>query len=207
MSKSQRHVVQVNVPVPPPDPRPFVPAITLPSGRETSFLALHDAVLGVPMHWVANQPVPHCKEREWCAGCRMGQTPRWEGFIGVISLRTMNRFILKIPAAAFRESGQFRDRSDAGHLAGTVFTSWRFGATNSRTNPAVIELVEHDLPVPKMRAFPLMAALSRWWRMETLDVLEFIKRPEDAGVVLAKEFAEFAARLKAQASKGKGAQT
>jgi hypothetical protein len=193
----QRRRVEFDVPSPPPDPRPYVPAISLPGNRETAFLALHASACGFLMHWVNNQHVPHCREHEWCAGCKMGQTARWEGYLGVISLNTMNRFILRIPCAAFRESGLFRDKSDAGQLAGTVFTSFRFGSTRSRTNPAVIELVEQAVPMPRGNPFPLLAALARYWRMETLDVLDQVKRPEDAEVVLATEFVRYAKRVNA----------
>lgn len=187
MGKSKGHVVQCNVPVPPPDPRPYVPAISLPGSRETAFLALHASVCGFLMHWVNNQPVPHPRDREWCAGCKIGQTPRWTGFVGVISLNTMNRFILGVPVAAFRESGEFRERSDAGHLAGTVFTSWRFGASKQKTNPAVIEIIKDGPPCPKMNPFPLFAALSRWWRMETLTAIDQVQRPEDATTYLTEQ--------------------
>lgn len=197
--------VEVGVPVPPPDPRPYVPLITLPASRETAFLALHASVTGFLMHWANNQHLPHCREREWCAGCKMGQTPRWEGFLGVISLNTMNRFILRVPTSAFRNSGPFREKSDAGHLVGTVFTSYRFGATRSKTNPAVIELVEQDVPTPKVHPFPLFAALSRFWRMETLDALDVVKRPEDTEPKLAEEFILFAKRINANRRKGKEA--
>ena len=116
--------------------------------------ALHASVVGFLMHWVNNQHLPHCRDREWCAGCKMGQSPRWEGFLGVISLNTMNRFILRVPASAFRNSGVFRDKSDAGHLAGTVFSAFRFGSTRSKTNPAVIELVDQVCPPRASTRFP-----------------------------------------------------
>jgi hypothetical protein len=206
MAKSKAHVVECNVPVPSPDPRPFVPAISLPANRETAFLALHASVCGFLMHWVNNQPIPHPRDREWCAGCKLGQTPRWTGFLGVISLNTMNRFILGIPKAAFRESGVFRDMSDAGMLAGTKFTSYRFGHAKSKTNPAVIEMVEDDYPVPRMNPFPLLPALARWWRMETLQTIDQVKRPEEADTKLARDQAEWAQRWKAFRAKGKGAQ-
>lgn len=202
----QQRAVQAGVPVPPPDPRPFVPHIKLPGSRETAFLALHASVCGFLMHWVNNQHVPHPRDRQWCAGCQMGQTPRWEGFLGVISLNTMNRFVLSIPAGAFRNSGLFRDKSDAGNLAGTVFTSYRFGATRSRTNPAVIELVDQACPMPRVHPFPLLPALARYWRMETLDAIDAVKRPEDAEPKLAQEFITFAQRVNAARRKGKEAQ-
>lgn len=201
----QKHAAIAAVPVPPPDPRPYVPLITLPGNRETAFLALHASVVGFLMHWVNNQHLPHCRDREWCAGCKMGQSPRWEGFLGVISLNTMNRFILRVPASAFRNSGVFRDKSDAGHLAGTVFSAFRFGATRSKTNPAVIELVDQVCPAPRVHPFPLYAALSRYWRMETLDCLDQVQRPEDADSKLAAEFVAFAQRVNGQRPRGKEA--
>ena len=196
MAKSKRHVVQVNVPVPPPDPRPYVPPICLPSAGEMTFLALHNSVMGVPMHWLENQPVPHPKDRQWCAGCKRGQTPRWTGFLGVISVESLNRYILSIPPSAFTHSGAFRERSDAGRLAGTIFTAWRFGASKSKTNPAKIEIKAYPYPIPKMNPFPLNAACARLWRMETLVLVEEIKRPEDAAMQFAREFVSFAQVLK-----------
>lgn len=202
----QQRAVQGGVPVPPPDPRPYVPSIILPGNRDTAFLALHDSVLGFLMHWVGNQDLPHVRDREWCAGCKLGQTPRWTGFLGVISLNTMNRFVLKVPAAAFRCSGHFRDRSDAGTLAGTVFTGYRFGKANSKTNPAVIELIDQTVPMPRSYPFPLKAALSRLWNMDTLDAVDEAKRPEDMHAKLAAEFISFAEVRRQQAAKGKGVQ-
>jgi hypothetical protein len=207
MSRSkQRHAVEAGVPVPPPDPRPYVPTITLPGNRETAFLALHSSAVGFLMHWVDKQHLPHPKDRHWCAGCKSGQTPQWTGFLGVISLNTMNRFILRIPAAAFRESGEFREKSDAGLLTGTVFTAWRFGKTNCKTNPAVIEIVRDNVPTPKMNEFPLIRALCRYWRMETADGIVEVKRPEDAQAVLAAEFVTLAQHWKETRQKGKEAQ-
>lgn len=165
--------------VPPPDPRPYVPQITLPAERECHFQCLHPSVSGFWMHWVDNQHYPHVKDWNWCAGCKIGQTPRWEGFIGVLSLNTLKRFVMKVPAAAFRESGLFRERSDAGLLQGTIFTAYRFGKVKSKNNPAIIEVTSPTLPAPKPRPFPLYAALARYWRMETLDQVDQVSVLED----------------------------
>jgi hypothetical protein len=159
------------------------------------------------MHWLGNQPDPHRRDREWCAGCKLGQSPRWEGYLGVISLKTLNRFVLKIPMAAFRESGLFRERSDAHGLVGTIFTAWRFGQGTGKNRPAVIEIESGHPPAPKIHPFPLTAALARYWRMENLDVVEEISRPEDMAKKTTEQWISFAERLKAKKAAEQGGGT
>jgi hypothetical protein len=172
MANRTRPAVYAGVPVPPSDPRPYVPTISLPEAREATFLCLHPQVIGFKMHWLENQHVPCPRDRTWCSGCQYGQTPRWCGFLGVVSLTTKNRFIMRFPESAFRESGLFRERSDARLLQGCLFTAYRFGRGHAKNRPAVIEIVTPDVPPPVPKPFPLFAALSRYWRMETLDPLE-----------------------------------
>jgi hypothetical protein len=200
---SRKPAAAAAVPVPPPDPRPYVPAITLPVNRETAFVALHGSVMGFSMHWVEQQHLPHIRERQWCIGCRVGTTFRWEGFLGVVSLQTLNRFILRIPAAAFRNSGLFRERSDAGILAGTTFTGYRFGKGSGKNRPAMIELVDQLYPVPKLHPFPLKPALARYWRMETLDILEEVRSPEDTEPLDAQNFKHHWQKLREAMQVGK----
>lgn len=168
------------VPVPGPDPRPYVPHITLPSNRDTNLLALHQRVKGYLMHWLDGKHYPHIHDRSWCAGCQAGQTPRWTGYLGVLSVKTKNRYVLSIPAAAFREAGLFYEKSQTGCLAGTVFTGYRFGKMVSKNNPAVIEIVEQAVSFPRSNAFHLEAALARYWRRENLDDLREDAEPERA---------------------------
>jgi hypothetical protein len=193
----QKAATVVACPVPPPDPRPFVPPITLPTDRSTNFLALHARVVGYMMHWIDGRPLPHFREREWCAGCRMGQTPQWKGFIGVVSTLTHNRFILQIPPAAFRCSGLFKDKSDAGLLTGVVFTGFRFGDKPTKQSPAKIVLVDQVVPFPRSSPFPLLAALARYWNMENLDGLDQVNEPMErigAGAAWTAARAEYARR-------------
>jgi hypothetical protein len=156
-----------------------VPGITLPANRELSFLCLHDQVVGFMMHWFDSQSFPCCVDREWCAGCKAGQTPRWTGYTGVISLESRNRFIVRIPQAAFRESGIFKDKSDRNLLVGTVFTSWRFGARPTRTRPVVIDVLENNNSHPRVKPFNLLSALSRWWKLDSLAGVEAVFCPTD----------------------------
>jgi len=178
MARQQKPTIAVGVPVPPPDPRPYVPGITLPANREVSFLCLHDSVLGYPIHWFDKQSFPCPRDKSWCAGCKVGDTARWTGFIGVISVQSNNRFIARIPMAAFRESGLFKDKSDSKMLAGCVFTSWRFGQRAAKTNPVVIEMIENVGIYPRCKPFPLPAALARWWRVDSLDAFDALPCPE-----------------------------
>jgi hypothetical protein len=146
------------------------------------------------MHWLDGRPDPHRREKEWCAGCRLGQTPQWKGFLGVISTRTMNRFVLQIPPAAFRNSGLFKEKSDAGLLAGVLFTGHRFGEYKCKNSPARIVLVDQVVPHPKSHPFPLLGALARYWNMESLDVCDQVPNPEE----WSDERKEWRARYEAQ---------
>jgi hypothetical protein len=206
MSKGQSRTASIDaVPVPPPDPRPYVTPITLPGNRETAFMALHASVMGFRMHWVDNQHLPHIRDKQWCAGCRLGTSFRWEGFLGVVSCNTRNRFILRIPAAAFRNSGLFREKSDSRCLAGAIFTSYRFGKGTGKNRPAIIELLDNELPFPRAHAFPLEPALARLWNMERIDVVEQLPRPEDTEPEESQTFARAWQNLKNEDKYRKGA--
>jgi hypothetical protein len=185
------------VPVPPPDLRPYVPQITLPNGRECAFQCLHPSVVGFWMHWVDEQHYPHRANPSWCSGCLMGQTPHWNGYIGVLSLKTFNRYVMRIPTAAFRESGLFREKSESAALEGVVFTGWRFGKIKARNNPAVIELLDYEYQIPKPKPFPLFGALSRYWRMENLGDVDQVSVLEDFAELRRKWLEE--SRCKAEA--------